>query len=169
MNIKRLMTFMCLVALCAALAPASFGQKEGQRRRQPRHRVRNNAKSQQQRHVTSNKADARLTDLMTQLRGEGVKVERAGEVSQPFFSVKGRGINVNGENVQVFIYRSPVAAEAEAKLVSPDGGSVGTSMMSWIAPPHFYRKGELIALYVGGEQAVMDALVTVLGPQFAGR
>src|SRR4028118_465539 len=128
MNIKRLMTFMCLVALCAAFVPASFGQKEGRRRRQPRHRVRNDAQSQQQRHVTSNKGDARLTDLTTQLRGQGVKVERAGEISQPFFSVKGQGISVNGENVQVFIYRSPVAAEAEAKLVSPDGGSVGTNM-----------------------------------------
>jgi hypothetical protein len=106
---------------------------------------------------------------MTQLRGQGVKAERAGEVSQPFFSVKGQGINVNGENVQVFFYESPGVAEAEAKLVSPDGGSVGTNMMSWMAPPHFYRKGELIALYVGREQAVVDALVAVLGPQFAGR
>jgi hypothetical protein len=167
MNGKRLMSFMCLMTLCFTLAPISFGQREG-RRRTPRHRVRHGAKSQQ-RHVTSNKADARLTGLMTQLRGQGVKAERAGEISQPFFSVKGQGISVNGENVQVFIYASPGAAEAEAKLISPDGGSVGTNMMSWMAPPHFYRKGELIALYVGREQAVVDALVAILGPQFAGR
>ena len=167
MNLKRLTSFMCLVALCAALAPASFGQKES-RRHPPRHRVRHGTKSQP-RQVTSNKANARLTGLMTQLRGQGVEAERAGEISQPFFSVKGQGISVNGENVQVFIYASPSVAEADAKLVSPDGGSVGTNMMSWMAPPHFYRKGELIALYVGQDQAVVDALVAVLGAQFAGR
>jgi hypothetical protein len=160
------MKFMCLMALCVALAPASLGQKEG-RRRQPRYRVRHNAKSQQ-RQATPHKAEAQLTALITRMRGQGVKAERAGEISQPFFSVKGQEINVNGENVQVFVYANASAAEAEAKLVSPDGGSVGTNMMSWMAPPHFYRKGELIALYIGREQAVMDALVTVLGPQFAG-
>jgi hypothetical protein len=167
MNGKRLMKFMCLVMLCVALAPASFGQKES-RRRTRWHGVRHDAKSQK-RHTTSNKADARLTGLMTQLRGQGVTAERAGEVSQPFFSVKGQGVNVNGKNVQIFVYASSGAAEAEAKLVSSDGGSVGTNMMSWMAPPHFYRKGELIALYVGREQAIVNALMAVLGPQFAGR
>ena len=167
MNGKRLMKVMCLVTVCAALAPASLGQKQS-RRRSPSHRVRHSAKRQQQ-HDTSNKAGTQLTRLVTQLRSQGVKAARTGEVSQPFFSVKGQGINVNGENVQVFVYANESAAEAEAKLVSPTGGSVGTNMMSWMAPPHFYRKGELIALYVGREQAVVDALAAVLGPQFAGR
>ena len=95
-------------------------------------------------------------------------MSRAGAVSQPFFSAKGRAISVNGENVQVFVYASQGTAEAEAKRVSPDGASVGTSMMSWMAPPHFYRKGNLIVLYVGRDEAVLRALTTVLGPQFAG-
>ncbi len=160
---KRLLTLICLATLLAAAVPAAPGQKDGRRRPAPTRRAKS------QRRTTSNKADARLTGLIAQLRGQGLKAERAGDISQPFFSVKGRGISVNGENVQVFVYASESAAEAEAKLVSPDGGSVGTSMMSWMAPPHFYRKGELIALYVGREQAVIDALVAILGPQFAGR
>jgi hypothetical protein len=166
MNGMRLLTLICLAMLCAAAgtAAAAPGQKDS-RRRPPQTR---RAKSQR-RHVTSDKADARLTDLMMHLRSRGVKAARAGNISQPFFSVKGRGISVNGENVQVFVYASESAAEAEAKLVSPDGTGVGTNLMSWIAPPHFYRKGELIVLYVGGEHSVVDALVAVLGPQFAGR
>ncbi|MCA1566001.1 MAG: hypothetical protein LC803_10265 [Acidobacteria bacterium] len=163
MNKKRLLAFICLATFCAALVPASLAQRDD-RRRPPRHRSKS-----QQRRITSNKADARITELMTQLRGQKVKAERAGKISQPFFSVEGQGINVNGENVQVFVYASESAAKAEAIRVSPDGGSVGTSMMSWMAPPHFYRKGELIVLYVGSEQAVIDALVAVLGAQFAGR
>jgi hypothetical protein len=162
MNGKRLLALLCLAMLCAAVVPAVPGQKDGRRRPPPR-------RAKSQRRIASNKADTRLTGLIAQLRNQGVKAERGGEISQPFFSVKGRGISVNGENVQVFVYASESAAEAEAKLVSPDGGSVGTSMMSWIAPPHFYRKGQLIALYVGREQVVVDALVAILGPQFAGR
>jgi hypothetical protein len=85
--------------------------------------------------------------LIDNLRAAGATVEPAGEVSQPFFSVKGQVITVNGGDVQVFEYADAAAADAEAALVSPDGGSVGTSMMSWVAAPHFFKTGKLIVLY----------------------
>ena len=106
--------------------------------------------------------------LIDNLRAAGATVEPAGDVSQPFFSVKGQVITVNGGEVQVFEYSADASADAEAALVSPDGGSVGTSMISWIAPPHFYKKSRLIVLYVGDNTAVIEALEGVLGPQFAG-
>ncbi len=59
--------------------------------------------------------------------------------------------------------------EADASKVSPDGGSVGTSMMSWIGPPHFLKKGRILVLYVGSDTKTLDALVSAMGPQFAGR
>ena len=102
------------------------------------------------------------------LRAAGHTVEPAGEISQPFFSVKGRIIIVNGGDVQVFEYKNTAAANAEAALVSPDGHSVGKYWINWIAMPHFYKKGKVIVLYVGDNVAVMDALKAVLGPQFAG-
>ncbi|MBI2860367.1 MAG: hypothetical protein HYX91_02520 [Chloroflexi bacterium] len=107
--------------------------------------------------------------LVSALRAAGATVETAGEVEQPFFAVKGRVIKVNGQDVQVFGYRDEAAAGADAAKVSPDGSSIGTTMVSWIAPPHFYRSGKLIALYVGQEQSTISALEGVLGPQFAGR
>jgi hypothetical protein len=106
--------------------------------------------------------------LIDNLRAADATVNPAGEVSQPFFSVKGQVIKVNGEDVQVFEYIDKAAAEAEAKLVSPDGSSIGTSMVSWIAPPHFYRAGRIIVLYVGESGSVLDALESVLDSQFAG-
>ncbi len=107
--------------------------------------------------------------LIDSLRAAGATVEPAGEVSQPFFSVKGQVITVNGGDVQVFEYADAAVADAEAALVSPDGGSVGTSMMSWVAAPHFFKTGKLIVLYVGDSADVTDALEAALGPQFAGR
>ncbi len=107
--------------------------------------------------------------LIDNLRAAGATVEPAGEVSQPFFSVEGWIINVNGEEVQVFEYADAGSADAEAALVSPDGGSVGTTMMQWVATPHFYKAGKLIVLYVGDSDSVADALEAALGSQFAGR
>lgn len=107
--------------------------------------------------------------LIDQLRAAGATVESAGAVSQPFFSVKGQVIKVNGEDVQVFEYADAATAEAEAATVSPDGGSTGTSMITWVAAPHFYKTGKLIVLYVGNNQTTLVALETALGPQFAGR
>ena len=109
-----------------------------------------------------------LKGLVSRLRAGGARVGRAGRVSQPFFSVMGRALTVNGEQVQVFEYASARAAEREAGLVGPTGSPVGTSMVSWVAPPHFYRSGRLIVLYVGGDAGLIKALRDVLGPQFAG-
>ena len=85
--------------------------------------------------------------LIDNLRAAGATVEPKGEVSQAFFSVKGQVMSVNGGEVQVFEYADESAIEADAALISPDGGSIGTSMVTWVAAPHFYKIGKLIVLY----------------------
>ncbi len=107
--------------------------------------------------------------LVDNLRAVGADVQPAGDISQPFFLVKGLAITVNGGNVQVFEYADDDAADAEAALISPDASSIGTTMVSWVAAPHFYRIGKLIVLYVGDDETVRSVLESVLGQQFAGR
>ena len=62
--------------------------------------------------------------LIDQLRKSGANVEPAGTIDQPFFSVVGKSILVNGENVQVFEYSTQAEAEEDASNVSPDGHSI---------------------------------------------
>jgi hypothetical protein len=102
--------------------------------------------------------------LVDALRAAGHSVEPAEEISQPFLSVKGRRLIVDGESVQVFEYENNAAAEAEAVLIPPVNMRV-----FWVATPHFYKKGKLIVLYVGDQTAITETLTVLLGPQFASR
>lgn len=110
-----------------------------------------------------------VASLTEALESAGLTVEIGDSVEQEFFAVPGQIIRVNGADVQVFEYESPEAMEADASQVAEDGGSVGTSMMMWMAAPHFYKTGRILVLYLGDDQKVMDVLTGALGPQFAGR
>ena len=107
--------------------------------------------------------------LMNDLQSAGMDVEMGDTVEQPFFAVNGRIIKVNNADVQVFEYQSAEEMEADAVQVSADGGSVGTSMISWMATPHFFKSGSVLVLYVGDDITILEALKNILGEQFAGR
>ena len=112
--------------------------------------------------------------LIDYLLATGAEVKVTGEVvSAGIFSVDGRELEVNGESVLVMDYGDAVALEAEAAGVSPSGSSVATqgkaSMIFWVDPPHFFTSETAIVLYVGENSTVIEALTSVLGPQFAGR
>jgi hypothetical protein len=107
-------------------------------------------------------------DLLAALRDKGVEAERGDSVEQPFFSVIGTYVNFNEESVQVFEYDSAETMESDAVLVDASGSPIGTSMVSWVATPHFYKKGRLLVLYVGDNPETVQTLESVLGPQFAG-
>ena len=107
--------------------------------------------------------------LVDHLRAAGATVVPTGAVTQPFLSVSGQVITVNGEQIQIYEYANEDDANAEAARISADGGAVGNTMVDWIAPPHFYKKGQIIVLYVGTSTTVINILETTLGTQFAGR
>ena len=108
-------------------------------------------------------------EFLEELREKGAEAQSGESVEQAFFSVIGTMVNVNGESVQVFEYDSAETMESDAVLVDADGGSIGTSMVSWVATPHFYKKGRILVLYVGDNAETLGLLESVLGAQFAGR
>src|SRR5512133_2725013 len=68
--------------------------------------------------------------LIAALEAAGAKVESGDPIEQPFFSVPGETLKVNGADIQVFEYASAEAMGTEASQVSQDGSSIGTSMAS---------------------------------------
>lgn len=114
----------------------------------------------------------RATDydsLVAHLRGAGLRVEDGGRIEQPFFTPPARVIRVgeSGE-AQIYEYASESAAADDAARVNRDG-SIGTSMPMWIAPPHFFRSGSLLVIYLGSDETTLAVLRSALGTPFAER
>ena len=107
--------------------------------------------------------------LISALQAAGATVETGDSITQEFFTPEGHAVKVNGADLQVFEYESAEDMAEEASQVAPDGGSIGTSMVTWIDTPHFYKAGRIIVLYLGNDQAILDLLKEVMGPQFAGQ
>ena len=108
-------------------------------------------------------------EFVAAVRLAGAAAEPAGTVSQVFFEPEGQVLSVDRQEVQVFEFSGEEEANAAVQSISQDGSSIGTTMVTWVAAPHFYRGGRLIVLYVGEDGGVIEVLDQVLGPQFAGR
>jgi hypothetical protein len=117
----------------------------------------------------SNVASTELFVRQLEQRGLAVTIlERTPASAFPFFSVTAQRVLVNGETVHVFEYPTVAAAQADAGRVAPAGSPIGTTQVTWIHPPRFYRSAQLIVLYVGTHDAVAGHLEAVLGKPFAG-
>lgn len=112
-------------------------------------------------------AGAGLSGIIIALREMNHSVELAGQADQPFFSVPGQIVAIDGEDVQIFEFPDVTQGQAEAAQISPDAGSVGTTIINWVGTPRFYSQDRLIVLYVGENEAVISALNQVLGEPIA--
>lgn len=111
--------------------------------------------------------------LIDDLEARGVVALREGSVWQPFLSGDGHVLRVAGEAVHVFVYVDADAAEREAAGISPDGSAFTSTgaptMVTWIAPPHLFRRDRIIVLYLGETATILTTLESVLGAPFASR
>lgn len=89
-------------------------------------------------------------------------------VVQEYFSVGGASVKVRESDILVFEYDSKEAMEADASLVTSYGGSIGTTMLTWVSTPHFYKAGRIIVVYIGDDAETLSQLESLLGAQFAG-
>ena len=154
-----LLKWIILLLFSASLTPGQSSRN--------RHRAQPSARHP---HLTSRaRSGKELSTLIKNLRAKGATVVLTNEkVSQPFFSVVARIINVNGQGVQVLEYAQASKADSEAKRVSSNGMTIGTSKPSWLSTPHFFKSGKLILLYLGDDQTILRILRSTLGNQFAG-
>lgn len=103
------------------------------------------------------------------LRAAGFTVRDAGRVEQPFFRVPAHVLVVNDHDLQLYEFSTAAEAAEAAGQVDATGSTIGTTKMSWMAPPHFFRKDRTIANYLGSDAKILAELERLFGPQFAGQ
>jgi hypothetical protein len=106
--------------------------------------------------------------LLTRLAASGVAVQSGGLTTGSLFNGAGHIVRVKDAEVQVFAYKDAAALSADTANVSTDGGKLGAAIVDWAGMPHFYRRGTLLAVYVGTDPLIEYILAASLGPQFAG-
>jgi hypothetical protein len=111
----------------------------------------------------------RAAGLASRLQAAGLKVERKGSVRQPFFAVPAKVLAIGADEIEVFEFPRAQDAEKAAATVNPDGGTIGTSAMHWMAPPHFHRRDRTVLIHLGESAEVRSAIDRIAGPAFAGR
>lgn len=76
------------------------------------------------------------------------------------------------ENIAIYIYGNNQLMEEDAGRLSKEGSKYNTgkqaTFISWSNVPHFYKKGNLIVLYVGEDLEIINSLEEILGLPFAG-
>ena len=90
-------------------------------------------------------------------------------------------LRADGVPIQLFLFSTAREALRAAATVSSDGSELGTgngvAVVDWVGPPHFFRSGRVVALFVesaGAKSHQTDALVlrvlsAAMGKQFAGQ
>lgn len=104
--------------------------------------------------------------FLSYLQEAGFQVEETGVVSQPFTTTEAKTLTINSGEMQVFEFADQPTAEAQ---ISAFQEYFDTSMVMWIAPPHFYQTGRIIILYLGDNAEIIQAMESIAGGQFAGQ
>jgi len=111
--------------------------------------------------------------LAAYLASAGMVLESQGDLQYDWFAPPGRTYALGDDSIVVHAFDSAAAAGAAAATVSADGVTITRAdgervSVAWPTPPHMYRLGRLLVVYVGADPEVMHLLTRALGDQFAG-
>ena len=115
---------------------------------------------------------ATVDAIVTDLRRNGHVLRDGG--ASTFSQIGGRDVHYAMgtpgvlEEIHFYVFDTSAEAERAAASISADGRMVGNDMVTWIAPPHFFRGDHLIIGYLGSDRAVISLLERSLGRQFSG-
>lgn len=110
-----------------------------------------------------------IDTLLAELQKTGMEVEKTQAIEQPFFSIPGKIISVNGEDVQVYQYPDEKSRENESRLISSDGSVIGNNQIDWVDTTTIWASGNLIVIYIGSNSSVIGAINDSLGKPIASR
>jgi hypothetical protein len=89
-----------------------------------------------------------------------------------FLSNTKKRMVIGKEALDIYLYNSNKEMEDDAKNINMNGFGYSDGnksiIVDWISYPHFYKKGNIIVLYVGENEKIISDLNDIMGEQFAG-
>lgn len=117
-------------------------------------------------------SDTAYNDLITNLEKMNFNII-AEDVEEDIFQGQRKWLTINdNDNISVYLYESSEKMEEDASYIDEGGTSYNNGKnaaeISWVSYPHFFKKDNIIVLYVGEDLEVINALEEIVGLQFAG-
>ncbi|SCP95249.1 hypothetical protein [Anaerobium acetethylicum] len=118
-----------------------------------------------------------MHDLADELEKKGFSLEME-DMMKDILAGERTRLTVNGqENIYVYVYENNRAMEEDSLCLDACGfyysavkDDVSKNIqMSWDSLPHFFKRGNIIVLYVGENPEMINNLKGFLGAQFAGQ
>ena len=111
-------------------------------------------------------------ELITSLKTMGFNVNEE-DVGEDILQGQRKWLTINDkDHISVYIYDSDEKMEEDASYIHEGGSSYNNGKhateISWASYPHFFKKDNIIVLYVGENLEIIDGLKEIVGPQFAG-
>lgn len=94
------------------------------------------------------------------------------ENQDDFLSNTKKRMVIGKESLEIYLYNSNKEMEDDAKNINMNGFGYSDGnksiIIDWISYPHFYKKGNVIVLYVGENEKIISDLNDIMGEQFVG-
>lgn len=105
--------------------------------------------------------------MLRDLKQQGISVnEKSERISSPLFG-EGYAVKAAGQEIQTYTYSSAFQANAAAGSLNANGEPTKDMVWEWKGSAHVYRKDNLVALYVGEDKSLLQALRAVMGKPIA--
>jgi len=122
---------------------------------------------------------SQVDKFLSAIRSMTAEVEALGDLDHlptPPLAVVGERFQVDGHEIQLYVYETTIDAYRDAQRISDDGfefaasanGDRAASSADWVDTPHFFRQDRLIVFYLGEDRRLLAQLERVMGKQFSG-
>jgi hypothetical protein len=112
-----------------------------------------------------------IEQFQNKMKSKNYKFETQ-DVGEDFLPTTRKRMIMGDEALDIYIFANNKKMENAARCIDSDGSGYSNGFksvkVSWIAPPHFYKRGSIIVQYVGEKENIISDLKDILGEQFAG-
>lgn len=99
-----------------------------------------------------------------QLLGKTLTVEQTDQtVLHPFFRVPGQLVQVNGQDLQVFVYTDATTRKSDSARISADGTMIAGEIVEWPAKPWFASNENVLTVLLSNDSRLAGRVERAIG------